>query len=130
MILSEGGIAIYTKKFFNTVTVPDQLIAGYLHALDTLGFNVLSESWKVDSIMFQEKSSLLVREVKINQFKCKFCYLYKGVSYLAPYRLDAFINTIFLNEKLKIEISNDLKNNKIMLSTNEFEILLLRSFFE
>lgn len=130
LIISEGGIAIYAKKFIKTIEFSDQLIAGYLKALDLLGSNVLPEVGNVNSIKFQEKSSLLVRNVRYGNSKCKFCYIHQGISYLAEQRLESLINEIEDNKELENNLMNCIINNKVLAVSETIEIAIEKSFFE
>ena len=127
-VISEGGTSIFKKSFSADNYFSDQLISGYLHALDLFGSNILSESGNVKSIVFQEKFNLLINKIYINSLSIRFCYIYKGMSYYAPENLNKFIKHLYEEESLITEIVDYARVNKAMLSNYKLDELTQKFF--
>ncbi|MHA2105456.1 MAG: tetratricopeptide repeat protein [Candidatus Hodarchaeales archaeon] len=85
MILSESGLSIFSKDFKSVVDLNDQLIAGFLTAINAFGKEIFSGSEIIDRIMYKDfVVSLRALESLL------FCYVFKGNSYYAIKKLEKF----------------------------------------
>jgi len=85
LILTEGGINIFSKKFALGRQLDEHRIGGLLTALSNFGKDVFSGS-ETNRIMYEEYTVVLKA---LDAFL--FCYIFQGHSYLALQKLDQFI---------------------------------------
>lgn len=128
MVLTQYGTSIYAKNFTKEITIPEQLIAGYLSALDSLGSKIISSSGVVTSVKFEDMYTFLNTSVENDKSFIRFCYIYKGMSYYASTRLTKFSQEISHNNKIWDEIISSQREGKKMLSNNEIEFQINKYF--
>lgn len=88
MILTEGGISIFSKKFTLGQQLDDQLIGGLLTAISNFGKDVFAGA-ETDRITYQEYTVVLKALESL-----LFCYIFKGQSYFALQKLERLIERV------------------------------------
>jgi tetratricopeptide (TPR) repeat protein len=89
MILAEGGVKIYEKKFKEGAKLKSGLISGLLTAIHGLSENAFSTHSSVQRIKHNEYTVIIK---PINQIL--FCFVFKGKSYTALRKLDDIVGYI------------------------------------
>ncbi|MCY3410680.1 MAG: tetratricopeptide repeat protein [Candidatus Heimdallarchaeota archaeon] len=102
LVLSQGGTSLYAKTF-GEIQGQDQLIAGFLYAINTFMENLFKEAGSIDRIKYKDYT-VLVKPVK----NISFCYAFKGQSYAAQQKIDSFISHVQENNKLWNKISKGM----------------------
>jgi tetratricopeptide (TPR) repeat protein len=100
LILSEGGILMFSYPFTDELKVEDELFGGFLSAITSFSDEVFSEG--LDRAKF---GSYTVLMNNIGDFS--FCYVLKGQTYLAQKKLSNFTE-------------NFQKNTSMMQTLNKF----------
>jgi len=88
-ILSKDGGAIYAKTFTTQENIDDQLIGGFLTALNSFLTEAFSTSGSIERIKHKEYTFVLKPEESF-----LFCYVFKGNSYYAMQKLEQFIQKV------------------------------------
>ncbi|MHA2051654.1 MAG: tetratricopeptide repeat protein [Promethearchaeota archaeon] len=87
LIISEGGIPIFSQSFEKDQTFEDHLFGGFFTAINTFINEKFSEG--LDRVMFGEHTLLM------NSCSPFFvCYIFKGQSYSAQQRVGVFVDKI------------------------------------
>ena len=128
MLLTEGGVSLYAKNFSTDISIPEQLIAGYLSALDSIGSKIVSSTGIVTSVKFEDKYTFLLTSVNSSDSPIRFCYIYKGMSYYASFRLSKFAHEINKNHSLWHEIISSLNEGRKMYHNSDFELQINKNF--
>ncbi|MFX1379009.1 MAG: tetratricopeptide repeat protein [Promethearchaeota archaeon] len=93
LITSKAGTPIFSKSFIDEFSFKDHLWSGFLTAFNSFSDEMLSEG--LDRAKFGEYN-LLLRTVT----PFLVCYLFKGQSYFAQYKLQNFIEKITGNSMI------------------------------
>ena len=112
LVLSEGGLPIFSCVFSEDWSFEDDLLGGFLSAINSFSGELFSKG--LDRAKFGEHTVLMKSVATFS-----ICYLYKGQSYLAQKRINNFIeqfrNTTEIwepfNDFYKTHQSIDLKKN-------------------
>jgi len=112
LVLSEGGLPIFSYVFSEDWSFEDDLLGGFLSAINSFSGELFSKG--LDRAKFGEHTVLMKAVATFS-----ICYLYKGQSYLAQKRINNFIkrfeNTTEIwepfNDFYKTHQSIDLKKN-------------------
>jgi tetratricopeptide (TPR) repeat protein len=119
MILSESGLSIFSKDFKSAVDLDDQLIGGFLTAINAFGKEIFSGSEIIDRIMYKDfVVSLRALESLL------FCYVFKGNSYYAVKKLESFASRTKDQEKIwsslveSTETGELIKENQVNILNN------------
>ncbi|MHA1975471.1 MAG: hypothetical protein ACW98I_01090 [Candidatus Hodarchaeales archaeon] len=90
LIMEKSGLTIFSYEFKKEHLLEDQMISGFLTALNAFGTAMFSESGIVDQITFKEYT-FLMREVHTYLF----CYIFKGTAFCSSLRrLEIFIYNV------------------------------------
>lgn len=84
LILAEGGLSLYSRTFSTSAGVDEQMIAGFLNAIQSFSTEVFSQT--LDRIKLQAYT-LLIKFIP----PFTLCYVFKGQSYSAHQKLTKFI---------------------------------------
>ena len=106
-IIEKSGLTIFSHEFRKDYPLEDQMIGGFLTALNAFGTAMFSESGIVDQITFKEYT-LLMREVH----SYVFCYIVKGTTFYSSLRrLEGFIYYVTNIDAIWTELNqaSDLK---------------------
>ncbi len=135
LILLEGGLSAFSSKYKSDITLDEQLIAGFMSAVNTFGQQVFSTTGSVERIKHGE-FTIISKKMGSN---LTFCYAFKGPSYLSIKKLDKIVtelgsSDIFKrmiqkidgNELLEGEEEQQLQTviNNIILQSNENNLLM------
>ncbi len=113
LIMEKTGVTLFSFKFQNQRIIEDQLISGFLSALNAFGAEMFCRTGIIDQIMFGEYI-LAMREM--DDFI--FCYIFEGTSdYSALRRLESFIHDIINNTYVWEKLS-DARIDRIKLQRN------------
>lgn len=105
LVLSEGGVPIFSHIFSQNWAFEDDLVGGFLSAINSFSGELFSEG--LDRANFGQHTVLMK---PFSSFSV--CYLFKGQSYLANKKIKKFIGTIETNEQLKEIFENYYKNHQ------------------
>ncbi len=112
LILAEGGVTMFSHIFSKEWSHEDDLVGGFLSALDSFSGELFSEG--LDRAKFGRHTVLM------KSFETfSICYLFKGESYLAQKRINRFIEQIQNSDEIKETFNSfyrthqtiDLKDN-------------------
>jgi hypothetical protein len=107
LIMEKSGLTLFSYEFKKANLIEDQMISGFLTALNAFGTAMFSESGIIDQITFKEYI-LLMREVQTYIF----CYIFKGTTFSSSLRrLESFIYNVTNIDRLWNELNQatDLK---------------------
>ena len=102
IIVYEGGVTIYSKKFSQKEMIDEMFVGGFLTAIDSFMHQTFATGGSIERIKHQEYTLLLKVENPL-----LFCYVYKGQSFTAIQKLDNIISEL----KKSITIWHALVNN-------------------
>ncbi|MHA2175680.1 MAG: hypothetical protein ACXABI_12680 [Candidatus Hodarchaeales archaeon] len=124
LIMEKNGVTLFSYKFQNRRVIEDQLISGFLSALNAFGAEMFCRTGIIDQIMFGEYI-LAMRE--IHEFI--FCYIFEGSSdYMALRHLESFIHDI-MNNSSAWEKLGEARVERIKLQYNPvFDHLIEANF--
>ena len=103
-IMTDQGACLYSKKFSEGVDINDQLLAGYLAALNIISNKILLNGTKIVRKIKFDDFYLLIQSTKY----LKYCYIFKGSSYFSQQKLMNFFDEININVDLKSHLENCL----------------------
>ena len=135
LILLEGGLSAFSSKYKTDITLDEQLIAGFMSAVNTFGQQVFSTTGSVERIKHGE-FTIISKKMGSN---LTFCYAFKGPSYLPIKKLDRIVNELGSSDIFKTMIQKIDENqllegeeeeklqsaiNNIILETSEKKLVL------
>ncbi|MHA2249154.1 MAG: tetratricopeptide repeat protein [Candidatus Kariarchaeaceae archaeon] len=85
LLLSKSGTSILSKAF-SQLASSDQLIGGFLTAINSFMGTIFNEKGSIDRILYQDYTVLIKPKGSV-----LFCYAFKGQSYTALKNLNQFI---------------------------------------
>ncbi len=105
LIVSEGGVPIFSKLFTKDLSFEDHLFGGFFTTINSFINEKFSEG--LDRAIFGEHTLLM-------NFTSPFfiCYIFKGQSYLAQQRFQSFIDEIQCNEDIWNSFEKFYRSNK------------------
>ncbi len=106
-IFTENGLSLYSYSFNKESKTDDQIIAGFLTAINEFGkqmFTTESSSTNIEQLKFNNSMILLQKELNIN-----VSYMFNGPSYYAVKKLNDLVQKI----KSTMEIWFSLTSNAI-----------------
>jgi len=107
MLLSKSGISLFSSFFLSSREINDQLIGGFLSAINTFSSHIFERS--IDRIKIGEYTVLFK---SLNSLMT--CYIFQGQSYSASRKLEQFINLLqnnYLFDKLQLGVRSGIKLN-------------------
>ncbi|MBD3189277.1 MAG: tetratricopeptide repeat protein [Candidatus Heimdallarchaeota archaeon] len=116
IVSSETGICLYSKKFYHKSKIDDQLIGGFLTAINNFGREALSTRGSIERIKHGEFTLLIKSKSRVI-----FCYVFKGQSYSASQKLEEFVQDIYKSKDLWHKL-NSLGTDKV-LTTKEVSFI-------
>lgn len=88
VITNISGISVFSQKFQSSSMLPDQLISGFLSAINSLGREILDTSSSLDRISYGDHTIVVrVKEPFL------FAYAFKGETYKATRKIEEYINS-------------------------------------
>lgn len=125
LIMEKTGVTLFSFKFRNQRVIDDQLMSGFLSALNAFGAEMFSRTGIIEQIMFGEYI-LVMREI----FGFVFCYMFEGTSdYIALRRLELFIQDILSNTSAWEKL-HDAKVDRIKLQTSPIFKTIIEGVFQ
>ena len=122
-IIDSTGLSIYSHNFFRSTTEGfDQLMSGFLIAINSIILNLFSSSGFLERIKHKE-FTIMIFQLKSNLY---FCYVFKGPSYHAQEKVDT-IQSEFVQSQILNTILESYKKKKTL---NKIEIDLIESMLE
>ncbi|TET61714.1 MAG: tetratricopeptide repeat protein [Promethearchaeota archaeon] len=94
LILAEGGVTIFSHIFSKDWSYEDDLVGGFLSALNSFSSELFSEG--LDRAKFGQHTVLMKPFESFSM-----CYVFKGQSYFAQKKINRFIESILTTEKFK-----------------------------
>ncbi len=102
LIIDEGGLPRFTKKFISDNTIHENLIGSFLSAINSFGKEAFSSNLPFERMKHHDFSIVMKLEKPL-----LFCYVFKGQSYSATQK----ITTIAESVKAKLHEIWDQLNN-------------------
>ncbi|MFX1251755.1 MAG: hypothetical protein ACFFCZ_09120, partial [Promethearchaeota archaeon] len=125
LILSGSGLCRFSKTFLPESEVNDQLIGGFLTAIQGFSSEIFAQS--IDRVKM-EKYTLLMK----SEEPFLMCYVFQGQSYTAQQKLSRFTNNIMNAismwqalkeiEKKGCPLTDEIKNYLDTTLTNTFSV--------
>ena len=112
LVLTEGGLSIFTKKFEAGRQLVDQLIGGLITAINSFGQDVFEGS-PMDQIVYQEYTVVLT--VYENMM---FCYIFQGTAQFAREKLALFVESLQTSDEIW-EILDTARKRGVFLKSSE-----------
>ncbi|MFX1476009.1 MAG: tetratricopeptide repeat protein, partial [Promethearchaeota archaeon] len=95
LILDKDGISLFSKHFISEGAPDEQLIAGFLAAIDGFSRVAFSASGSLERIKHQDYTLLMHAQAPL-----LFCYVFKGQSWGAQQRLNRFLAALKANDSV------------------------------
>ncbi|MFQ5980463.1 MAG: tetratricopeptide repeat protein [Candidatus Heimdallarchaeota archaeon] len=89
LIIGKNGLTLFSHSFQSKSQVHDQLMGGFLTAVQNVATEILAGTETLDRIMYQEHTIALKAHGPL-----MFCYIFKGASYSALKKLDQCMETV------------------------------------
>ncbi len=122
-IIDSQGLSIYSHNFFNSSSEGfDQLMSGFLIAINSVILNLFSSSGFLERIKHKEYT-IMIFQLITNLY---ICYAFKGPSYHAQEKIDGILSE-FSKDKIMNSIMESSKNKKTL---NKLEIDLIESILK
>jgi hypothetical protein len=104
-MVSEGGVPLFSQSFVGDNIFEDHLFAGFLSTINSFINEIFSEG--LDRASFG-KYTLLMSSLQ----PFLIFYIYKGNSYIAKYRIEAFIDELKNNQELWDDLNHFYQMNR------------------
>ncbi|UCG02236.1 MAG: tetratricopeptide repeat protein [Candidatus Heimdallarchaeota archaeon] len=95
LILARSGMSMFSKHFMSESLLVDQLIGGFLTAINAFTQQAFSDSGTIEGIKHREYTILMN---PTDQLLC--CYVFKGPSYYALQKLKNFSETVKVSDAI------------------------------
>lgn len=114
IILQGGGLSAFSAKFKEELLLDDQLIGGFISAVNTFGQQIFSTKGQVERIKHGEFT--IISKIVLEKFT--FCYAFKGPSYLASKKFDKIIAK-FLKSEIKLTFLKNIRTGFLLEEAEE-----------
>lgn len=114
MILKNSGISVYSKSFIPENNINDQLLGGFMTAINSLSQEILTS--KVDRIRSGDFTILMEEQENF-----QYSYIYKGNSDVAYQKLNRFTNKL-KNSKFWNTLQTSIQTGRVFSSSEGKEI--------
>lgn len=95
IIVYEGGVTVFSKKFSQKEMIDEMFVGGFLTAIDAFMHQTFATGGSIERIQHQEYTLLLKVENPL-----LFCYVFKGQSFTAIQKLDKIIQELKKSETI------------------------------
>lgn len=95
VILAESGLTLFSMQFESEQKINEQLVGGFLTAINTFCRETFSSAGSLERIKHQEYTVLMKAIGGL-----MFCYVFKGQSYSALHKLEEFIHLLETEKNL------------------------------
>jgi hypothetical protein len=107
LILTEGGILLFSYPFSDEIKINDELFGGFLSAITSFSDEVFSEG--LDRAKFGHYTVLIK-----NLIGFSFCYIFKGQTYLAKKKLSNFTENFQKNTSMMQTLKKFNQTSQVM----------------
>ncbi len=112
LIISEGGMTLFTHHFNPTKRIKSQLVGGFLSAIEAFGNEIFSSS--IERLNLGEFRLILHPHLFLT-----FAYVFKGESYSAIKKIKKLISSMESEEKIWKSIEDNAKTGKLFTKKEE-----------
>jgi hypothetical protein len=125
LILSEGGVPVYSHWFIRESDLGDHLFGGFLSSINAFIKDAFSEG--LDRASFGQYK-LLMKSIA----PFLICYIFKGPSYYALQRANLFIEKMLIQKETWQKLENFYRTNRIVQKNDisSLEPLITEIFIE
>lgn len=116
IIMTDSGLAVYSKSFQEGMA-DEQIIAGFLSAIDQFGQQMFAGQGTGDTIERIKYGQFILLLKKFGTLM--FCYVFRGQSYFAMKRFDTFVES--LNENKIFSLQTAAKGGIFAMTSDEEE---------
>lgn len=102
IVLQKNGLPLFSSKFKQEIKMDNQLIGGFISAVNTFGQQIFSSEGQVERI--KHGGFTLISQIVLGKFT--FCYAFKGPSYLASKKMDLIIAKFLANPLKDVFLAN------------------------
>ncbi|MBD3189521.1 MAG: tetratricopeptide repeat protein [Candidatus Heimdallarchaeota archaeon] len=110
VILAESGLTLFSLQFESEQKINEQLVGGFLTAINTFCRETFSSAGSLERIKHQEYTVLMKAIGGL-----MFCYVFKGQSYSALQKLEEFIHLLETEKNLLEELTQSASEGQIAL---------------
>ncbi|MHA1212277.1 MAG: tetratricopeptide repeat protein, partial [Candidatus Heimdallarchaeota archaeon] len=103
IIVFEGGVTVFSKKFSQKEMIDEMFVGGFLTAIDAFMHQTFATGGSIERIQHQEYTLLLKVENPL-----LFCYVFKGQSFTAIQKLDNIVQELKKSSTIWHALSNNL----------------------
>lgn len=93
LVVSQTGLTVYSKQFKSDDQLDDQILGGFVTALDTFLRQAFAAKGHMERIKHEEYTLLMKEEGPLT-----YCYVFKGLSYDAIKKLEHFVEQSLAND--------------------------------
>jgi tetratricopeptide (TPR) repeat protein len=115
IIVYEGGVTVFSKKFSQKEMIDEMFVGGFLTAIDAFMHQTFATGGSIERIQHQEYTLLL----KVDQ-PLLFCYVFKGQSFTAIQKLDQMVQELKKAETIWTKLTT---NHGEQLSVTESDLI-------
>ncbi|MHA2037998.1 MAG: hypothetical protein ACW98X_16295 [Promethearchaeota archaeon] len=115
LIITIGGVLLFSYPFSDDVKVDDELFGGFLSAITAFSGEALSE--ELDRVKFGQYTVLME-----NIAEFSFCYLFKGQTYVAQKKFSNFTENFQKNTSM-MQILNKFYQTSQVIELKDFPFL-------
>lgn len=108
LLVSKEGKALYSKRYYE-VDIEDQLVGGFLTALNSFASEAFKTSGSLERIAFKEYNILMQNIDLIN-----ICYIYKGDDLAALARVKNYTKRLLEDHSIVEHVQESLKQSKTL----------------
>jgi tetratricopeptide (TPR) repeat protein len=117
LIVGKSGLSLFSQIFSET-DINDQLLGGFLSAINSFGSEVFENTETLDRIMYQDHT-LALKPLE----SLMFTYIFKGESYSALQKLDKFTGTVQSSTIAWTGLTRTLETGKTLNNSEERTIV-------
>ncbi|MFX0036663.1 MAG: tetratricopeptide repeat protein [Candidatus Hermodarchaeota archaeon] len=107
LIISEGGVPLFSNQFIKELSFEDDLISGFLTAFNNFSQELFAK--RLDRAKFGEYT-ILMQSVSL----FSICYLFKGQTYLAKQKFLRFVKHIQKSNTIWETMNKFYKSNRVI----------------
>lgn len=96
LVVSQSGLTVYSKQFADRGQIDEQVIGGFVTALDSFLRQAFAAKGHVERIKHEEYTLLMKEDGPLT-----YCYVFNGLSYDAIKKLERFVKESQANEGVR-----------------------------
>ncbi len=117
LVVAESGFTVFSYIFIPNKEFDEQLIGGFLTAVNALGSEVFIGSGKIERIVYKEFNLIFRSNDPIT-----FCYVFKGQNASVSKKLDQFMHEIISYRKLWDQLLCSSKTGMSLSSSSKLKM--------